>query len=205
VNFFDEVTVVTDVRCAEEANMLRTMLEAMRLRVRYVRLVQRRQVASFFSDPETRSAWTILMAHGDELDGDRVIGLELVDNPSDDPKAVTGWEQVRHHLSPAVIADEVKGRSGVLISWACGGGDAALADAFLRAGYQAYVGTAGGYYDSSSSFLFLTGLFHFLMAEDRDEDPRSFLLAEAVERAAALDADWPYGTGSFRCFGNGDL
>lgn len=200
MELFEEVVVVTDVRSCEEAYTVRSVLEFFRLRVRFERLVQRRQLDDFFAGRLGGSPYTIVMAHGAETDDGRAIRFVLVDTPWGDPKAAEGWAPVTVDLTASTIPDIVTKGSGTLITCSCGGGDRSLAEAFLHAGYDAYVGQTQPYYSSDASLVFLTGLFYFLLAEDRDFDARRYSLQEAVARAAALDAGWKFGTESFRCY-----
>lgn len=200
MELFEEVVVVTDARSSEEAYTVRSILEFYRLRVRFERLVQRRQLDDFFAGRLGRSPYTVVIAHGADTDDGRAIRFVLVDNAGGDPTAAEGWQPVTVDLTARTIPDIVTQGSGALITSSCGGGDNALAEAFLRAGYDAYVGQAQPYYDSGASLVFLTGLFYFLLAEDRDFDPRRYSLEEAVARAAALDPGWKFGTESFRCY-----
>ncbi len=200
MELFEDVAVVTDVRSSEEAHTVRSVLEFYRLRVRFERLVQRRQFDDFFAGRLGTSPYTVVMAHGAETDDGQAIRFVLVDNPGGDPKAAEGWTPVTVDLTARTIPDMVTNGSGVLITCSCGGGDASLAEAFLRAGYDAYVGQTEPYYSSDASLVFVTGLFYFLLAEDRDFDPRRYSIEDAVARAAALDPGWRFGTERFRCY-----
>ncbi|HEV2061067.1 MAG TPA: hypothetical protein VGR11_17075 [Solirubrobacteraceae bacterium] len=200
MELFEEVVVVTDGRSCEEAYTVRSVLEFYRLRVRFERLVQRRQLDDFFAGRLGTSPYTVVIAHGADTDDGQAIRFVLVDNPGGDPKAAEGWEPVTVDLTARTIPHIVTDGSGTLITSSCGGGDSSLAEAFLRVGYDAYVGQARPYYSSDASLMFLTGLFYFLLAEDRDFDPRRYSLEEAVARAAALDTGWKFGTEHFRCY-----
>lgn len=165
MELFEEVVVVTDVRSTEEAYTVRSVLEFYRLRVRFERLVQRRQLDDFFAGRLGTSPCTVVMAHGAETDDGRAIRFMLVDNADGDPKAADGWEPTTVDLTASTIPNIVTSGSGALIVCSCGGGDSSLAEAFLQAGYDAYVGETEPYYSSDASLMFVTGLFYFLLAE----------------------------------------
>lgn len=162
MELFEEVVVVSDVRSAEEAYTVRSILEFYRLRVRFERLVQRRQLDDFFAGRLGSSPYTVVMVHGAETDEGRVIRFELVDNAGGDPKAAEGWEPITVDLSARTIPEIVTKGSGTLITCSCRGGDSSLAEAFFQAGYDAYVGQTEPYYSSHASLMFVTGLFYFL-------------------------------------------
>lgn len=59
MELFEEVAVVTDARSCEEAYTVRSVLESYRLRVRFERLVQRRQLDDFFGGRLGTSPYTV--------------------------------------------------------------------------------------------------------------------------------------------------
>jgi hypothetical protein len=205
MNYFAEVTVVTDVRFAEIALGIRGLLEAFHLKVNFIRLVQKRHCLAFFGgEVQTPAALTVLACHGLTTDeGEPAMRSECVDNPDPDPKAVTGWEPVSLDLTPRAIRILVRAQ-GDYITLACGGGRESLAQAFLGSGADSYIGATSDYIDLGASILFLATLLYFLLAEDRDLAPKNYSLEQAVERAAGLDTGWPYGTESFRLYRRAD-
>ena len=196
MKLFDEVAVVTDARTVEQANVLRAWLESLRLRVHFYRLTQTWQVRDFFTNHATAHTWTVLVTHGNSQS--HAIQFRVAHQENEQWDAVQGWEERNIDLTPDAIASIVKG-SGVLFSLACGGGRPELAEAFLDAGYEAYVGMESAYGDTDSGLLFMMGVFHFLRAEDRDLAPQRYDLAASVAAARKLD-DWEYGTSTFRCY-----
>lgn len=194
MKMFDEVAVVTDARSLEQAHALRGWLESLRVRVHFYRLTQTRQVLDFFANRAAEHAWTVLVTHGTG----QAIQFRVAHQEHDDWDAVEGWEERNVDLTPAFVASTVKG-SGVLLSLACGGGTQELADAFLDAGYDAYVGMETPYADMDSSLLFMMGVFYFLLAEDRDFAPTGHDLAASVAAARRFD-DWRCGTSTFRLY-----
>lgn len=154
-----------------------------------------------FSREELPSPWTILMAHGVSTDEECGVRYEVTDNPSDDPKAVEGWYKTNLDLTPESIPQIVTNARGILVTNACGGGDDRLAKAFLTAGFDAYIANAERHVDFASGLLFLLGLFYFLIVGEHEYAP-TFTLAEAVERAKDLHADWQHGTGGYLLFKN---
>ena len=200
MKLFDEVAIVTDERMVEHADALRRMLESFRLNVRFHRIVQRDQAIAFFANGVSTD-WTVLMSHGASTDASVALRFAVIGNDSGNPQAVEGWYPTIVDLTRESIPQLVKSARGTVISTACGGGSAALAEAFLDAGCDAYVGCqTPGYVDGNAMVLFVTGLFYFLLAGDRDLAPRSYSLEEAVRKASEIDPGWPFGTEGFTCF-----
>lgn len=201
MKLFQEVAIVTDARTYEEATLLRLWLESLRLHVRFFRITQTRQLTEFFVEEAHRHAWTVLMTHGTGS----AVQFRLAHQVNHQWEAVDGWREENVDITPQWIADNVRQRPrGTLMSLACGGGRGGLPEAFLGAGYAAYVAMEPDYADSDSSLLFFMSVFHFLMAEDRDLAPTSYSLAESVEAAQKVDP-WQFGTSAFRCYGDGSL
>ena len=196
---FENVTVVCDWKTVEDAIAVRAVLESFRLRVQFLRLVQRRQVFDFFAGRGVSDcSYTVLVCHGTGTDADPTIRLQVVDQVTGDPYAPEGWEVATVELSAATIADTVTAARGTLVSTACGSGREPLAAAFLAAGYDAYVAPVGRYHDSDAAVLFVAGFFYHLLAEDRDYAATAYTEVEAVRRAASIDRDSRFGTGVFR-------
>jgi hypothetical protein len=192
------VAVVTDRASVEHAGAIRAALEVFRLRVDFYRMVQRRQCLAFLAGEHFPYDYTVLCAHGTGPDDAPRIVMEVVDQVAGDYEAETGWESVPVELDPATIPELVCAAGGALICGGCGAGRPPLADAFLAAGYDTYIGAEHPYVDAESAFLFIVGFFYFALAEDRGPDAVSYSDAEAVERAAALDPGFRYGTKWYR-------
>jgi hypothetical protein len=194
------VAVVTDRDSVEVASAIRAALEVFRLRVDFYRMVQRRHFLAFLAGEHIPYDYTVLCAHGTGPDEAPRIVVEVVDQVAGDYEAETGWESVLVELTPQTIPKLVHAAGGTLVCGACGGGRAPLAEAFLGAGYDTYIGAEQSYVDAESAFLFTVGFFYFALAEDRGPDAVPYSDAEAVERAAALDPNFRYGTRLYRYY-----
>ena len=198
MRLFERVAVVCDhtPEMLEMAGALRAMLESFTLRVDFHYLIQKRQMLDFFAQSPKAEA-TVLFTHGEE---GKHLTFTLVDQEDGDFEAVHGWEEVKFALTPENIPNVVGGARGTLIAVGCGGGKRTLADAFLAAGYEVFVGAATDYVDSNALLLFLVGLFYHLLAESQDYAPHGYTIEEAVARASEIDRDFAEGTRAFHCW-----
>jgi hypothetical protein len=201
MKLFDRVAVVCDETFVEHASATRAFLEAMRLRVDFYRLVQRRNVLDFFGRDAARYDYTVLWSHG-LGDGDGMaVRLQVVDQAEGDLRATTGWSGVQCDLTVETIPEIVTGVSGgTLVALGCGAGRPPLAQAFLAAGYDGYIGSTPKYYDADAALLFTTSFFYYLLAEDRDFEDRTHTVAQAVHLAAAADPGFRCGPGVMRYY-----
>lgn len=198
MNFFTNVAIVTDHTMAEDADAIRGVLESFRLRVDFYRLVQKPQVTRFFQQ-DRQYPYTIVFCHGSgDPPDDLHLAIEVVDQKDGRYEEPQDWFPVTIKMTPSFVKDNMRGRSGTLVSVACGSGRRPLADAFVDAGYDAYIAPVEPYYDSQAGIAFLTSLFYFLLAEDRDYAKTTFSEEEAVRMAAALDQSFKYGSMAFR-------
>lgn len=144
MRLFDRVAIVCDhtPEMLEMAGALRAVLESFTLRVDFYHLIQKRQMLDFFA--RTGEAdFTVLFTHGEE---GKPLTCTLVDQKDGDFEAVHGWEEVKFALTPENIPNVVGGARGTLIAVGCGGGKRTLADAFLAADYEVFVGGGDGLY-----------------------------------------------------------
>lgn len=200
MKLFTPVAVVCDHTMVENAAALRAMLEAYRLRVDFYRFVQKPQVFNFFSQ-DLQYPYTIIFCHGmGEGDENMHMALEVVEQEDDDYDQTDGWSMTTVQMTPAWIAEHVQGRSGSLISTACGSGREPLARAILGAGYSSYIAPVETYYNADAGLIFVANFFYFLMSEDRDFAPVIFSECEAVENASNVDLSFQFGPKVFRCY-----
>ncbi len=199
MKLFSRVAIACDhtAEMLQMASALRAMLESFAFHVDFHHLIQKRQVVEFFGPSTPRYDYAVIFTHGD---AGKHLTFHVVDQADGDYDKVEGWESVEFALTPAEIAEHVRGPKGVLISVACGGGTDALPQAFLAAGYEAFVGADADYIASDACLLFTSGLFYFLLAEERDYAPHAYTLPEAVEQASKIDPDFELGTRPFRCW-----
>ncbi len=150
-------------------------------------------VLEFFA-AKTDSAVTLLECHGwGKTDADAVINLEVLRH-----KTGPEFEAIELRLTPANIRDVVKAGSGILINKACWSGKQVFADAFLSAGYGAYLAPERTS-DSWSALQFLTAFIGYLKYEVRDADARNVSTREALDLARRLD-HYPDGAAGWRLF-----
>ena len=199
MKMFSRVAIVCDhtPEMLQMASALRAMLEAFSLRVDFHHLIQKRQVIEFFGCSALEYDYTVVFTHGDE---GKHLTFHVVDQADGNYSEIQGWSSIVFALTPDKTSEYVKQPKGTLISFACGGGRGKLPQAFLAAGYGAYVGADADYIDADSCLLFASGLFYCLLAEDRDYAPRTYTLPEAVEQASKMDPDFVLGTRPFRCW-----
>lgn len=200
MKILDRVAIVCDNKLLDEALALRAVLESYGIQVDFHRFIQKRQIFAFFAHPHPEHSHTILVCHGSGGDEDPYLMFEVVDQAEgryDDPD---GWDGITVRWTAAEVLAHVGGGRGTVLSLACGSGRAPLARAFLKAGFQAYIGPVSHYLDVDSALVFAINFFYFLLAEDRDYAPARYGEPEAVKKAAAVDAGWAYGTESFSFF-----
>jgi hypothetical protein len=86
------------------------------------------------------------------------------------------------NMPPAVIAEHVDLPGRIVINEACGGGEPPMAEAFMKGGLEAYIGTVEPIPDGSAGPLFIAHFFYQLHRV-------KCTAREAWERAAAYDKD----------------
>lgn len=203
MKFFDTVTVVCDQGGGMQqlAQGIRAFLEGQGLYVHFYNLVQKRAVLRLLTGEMPFTQYTVICCHGDEHpETGRQLSFQVVHQKDDDYENPNDWERITFGLTPTNIPQYVKGNGRTLISLACGSGHEEFAEAFLKAGCSAYIAPREAYVDSNASVLFVAGFFYHLLAESRDAERITYSEAEAVQRAAAIDADYTYGTRPFHFY-----
>ena len=180
------------------AESIRTFLKGQGLHVQFYNLVQKRDVLKFLAGEFPPTRYAVICCHGSEVaDTGRQMSFEVVHQKDNDYVNPDGWERITFGLTPANIVQHVQGKGRTFVSIACGSGHQDFADAFLKAGCDAFIAPQGASVDSNASVLFTAGFFYFLLAEARDDERISYPAAEAVQKAAAMDPDCTYGTRAF--------
>lgn len=206
LKMFTPVAIVCDHTMFREAHALRTVLESFALQVDFHYLIQKRQVLDFFAQSRNY-AYTVIFCHGSgESVDDMHLRIEVVDQQSGDYDNPEGWDFIAVELTPARIAEYIQNRDGTLLSTACGSGRKPLAEAFLNAGYSAYIAPISledseehEDVDLDSSLVFFITFFYYLMAGvERDYSTTTYTEQEAAEKAAEVDPDFILGTKCFR-------
>jgi len=134
-------------------------------------MVQRRHLLAFLAGEHIPYDYTVLGGHGAGPEDAPKLVVEVVDQVAGDYGAETGWGPVLVELTPQTIPELVHADGGTLVCGGCGAGRPPLAEAFLAAGYDAYIGAVEPQIDAESAFLFTVGFFYFALAEDRGQTP----------------------------------
>ncbi len=187
----------------QDATAVRAALEAFGVRVHLYDLAQKRGALEFFAGAMPECKYVVLFCHGaTNADGEWQLGLQVVDQVDGDYDNRRGWERVTVGLTPANIPDLVRGMGRTLICLGCGAGRESFAQAFLKAGYRAYIAPEGNYVNANAAMLFVIGFFYHLLTEGRLEDRRVGLTdQDSVTLASVLDADYhPCGTRAFHYY-----
>ena len=186
----------------QDATAIRAALEAFGLRVHLYDLAQKRGALEFLAGAMPACDYVILFCHGGrDAEGGARLNLTVVDQVDGDYDNPRGWERVQVDLTPASIPDYVKGLGRTLICVACGAGQEAFAQAFLKAGYKGYIAPQGDYINANAAMVFVIAFFYHLLTESRIEDePTNHTDQQAVALASALDADYPRGTRTFHYY-----
>ena len=201
MRLFTPVAIVHDHTMAHVASALRGVLEAFHLRVDYYRMVQLRQVQSFFASPSPFYEYMVILAHGSgEMKEDMHIAFEVGDQKDGKYEEPEGWELVTYKLTPAEIAKSARRPGGALLSLACGSGREPLARAFLERGFRAYIGPETTYYNTASGLLFFINFFYHLTSETRDYCTVIRSERAAFELAAGTDPGFDCGPSVFRYY-----
>jgi len=202
MRMFTPVAIVHDHTMAHVASALRGVLEAFHLRVDFYRMVQLRQVRSFFASPSIFYEYMVILAHGSgDTEEDRHIAFDVVDQKDGKYEEPEGWESVTYKLTPAEIAKSARRPGGALLSLACGSGREPIARAFLERGFRAYIGPYTTYYNTDSGLLFFINFFYHMRSDDRDYCTVIRSEREAFELAAGTDPEFECGPRVFRYYG----
>lgn len=200
MKLFTRVAIICDHTLLDEALALRRVLESFTLHVDFYQLVQARHVVEFFAAPPAGCDAVIIVVHGDGEDSAPYLRFDVIDQETADYQSPTGWHPTILEWTPERIRTQVGKGLGTVISLACGGGRAPLAEAFLDAGCDAYIGAVERYIDMHSAMMFAISFFYWLLAEDRDYCPTRCSASQAADRAKNFDQGWDYGTESFRFY-----
>jgi hypothetical protein len=103
-------------------------------------MVQRRHLLAFLAGEHIPYDYTVLGGHGAGPEDAPKLVVEVVDQVAGDYGAETGWGPVLVELTPQTIPELVHADGGTLVCGGCGAGRPPLAEAFLAAGYDAYIG-----------------------------------------------------------------
>lgn len=108
------------------------------------------------------------------------------------------WEDVELRISGQDVGKYFTRGSGALLNLACWSGREEFAQAFLNAGYDAYIAPEKTS-DCFSAYQFYTAFLGYAVYEQRDEKPQKLSFEECVERARKIDDFWD-GANGYRIF-----
>ena len=187
---------------SQDVSAIRAVLEAFSLRVHLYDLVQKRNALEVLAGDLPGAEYVILCCHGSgTLDGVPRLRLEVIDQADGDYDQAGGWEQAEIELTPANIPDHFRGQGRTLICIGCGSGQEAFAQAFLRAGFRAYIAPRGSGTHTNATLLFIAGFFYHLLAATRVYDePLPHTDQEAVLLAAQADPEYTRGTRTYHFY-----
>lgn len=132
----------------QQAEILRGVLEAFSIRVHLYHFVHYRNVVEFLKGQIPECDYVILCCHGvGATEEDMRFNLQVIRQSDDQDERKDGWQQVTFNLTPKNVSEYVQNPKGTLICTACGSGREAWANAFLAAGYKAYIAPADDYVD----------------------------------------------------------
>jgi hypothetical protein len=200
MKLFESVTLVADQSLTLLAGAVRATLESFGLQVNYQRLVQRRQALELFS-AGFDTPYTVLLSHGDGHGEAIRARFEVRHQQDDQYDEPYGWNLETIDFTATTIPQLYRA-SGTVISTACGGGQEALARAYLRAGATAFIGSNAETDDLhlDSALVFLTNFFYFKTFESRDFAPHIYTDLEACELACSLDGELRDGMRTMRYY-----
>ena len=124
------------------------------------------------SQGESAAPYLVICCHGD--DNGLVFGEYI---PSIDTSML-----IEGSMPPECIAAHIKLPGCVVINTACAAGEARMAEAFMKGGLKAYIGTVEPVPQSEAEPLFIAHFFYKLFRTGCSE-------REAWEHAASYDAD----------------
>jgi len=194
MEMFDSVVIGCDPTALDVAGAIRGALELFRLRVHLYHLVQKRNVIEFLGGHIPESQYVVVAAHGcDPPEGLGVTFVRVVD------KVDGKWQCEDYRLSPPDIEKQVHLPGRTVLALGCCAGRKPIADAFLRAGCRAYVGSTT-YVDQDSCAMFAIAFFYHLLSHEREPNVRHSD-RDAWRKAAAFDPARE-GTGCFQYYGH---
>ena len=163
------------------------VLESLCLHVELL-VINRRDLLEKFLQQRRSCSALILAAHGHR--GRGIIYPVVTEHAGE-----IGREDLVLESLPIGAIAEAQGEPFVL-STSCSTDAANVARAFAGSGYR-HLLTHDGYNQTDSLLCYVTVLFTALLAEDRDDEPASWSLAEAHAMAAAVQP-FPNGTRGYR-------
>ena len=152
----------------QQAEVLRSILEAFCVRVHLYHFVHHRNVVEFLKGQIPDCDYVILCCHGvGHTEDDMQFNIQVIRQADDQDDRKDGWQHVTFSLTPKNVSQYIENPKGTLICTACGSGREAWVETFLSAGYTAYIAPREDYADWDSGILFVTSFFYHLLMHTR--------------------------------------
>jgi GNAT superfamily N-acetyltransferase len=153
-----------------EPYALRAVLESLRIRVNLVPVGQARHLVRLFDGSEASAPFLVLACHGE---GSRILLPCLAPQ-------VERFQPYHGSLGPQEIAACARLAGRTVICAGCDTGTPELAEAFLAAGCDAYLGPAGAPFGYASTIVVAVVFFELIQGRSIDS---------AVDKLAAIDSE----------------
>ncbi|NKB69807.1 MAG: hypothetical protein GKR89_22270 [Candidatus Latescibacteria bacterium] len=199
MKFWDSVVIFTETDTVYKAMCIRGLLEGMHITV-HIQVVDCSQhVENFLAGRYPQAAFVIWCTHGTmRTESENVLSPTLWDVLGKDEQGRDDFEEIKRDIGPEEIVQKNTAPRKTFITISCHSGKKPLAEAFLAAGWENYIGTDEAC-ETSSCLVYLATLFSLLRAEDRDnpEEQRVYSVPEAAAIAREVE-DFPLmGTRAF--------
>ena len=183
----------------QQASAVRSVLESFGLQVYFYQITQKQNVIDFLAGNYADCDYVIWFCYGcPDSEGNEQLNFSVVHQQENDYDNKSGWERVNVNLTPSNLGEYIKNPKGTLICAATSG--KYWAEAFIKAGYKAYIAPNKADTACNSYTLFLTGFFYYLLMHSLDYTDKKFSPQESVTKAALMDRDYEYGTQLFEYY-----
>ena len=183
----------------QRASAVRSVLETFGLQIYFYQLLQQQNVLDFLGGDYPDCDYVIWFCYGcSDNDGNEQLNFTVVHQQDNDYNSKSGWERVNVSLTPSNLGKYIKNPQGALICAATSG--KYWAEAFLAAGYKAYIAPTQADTACNSETLFITGFFYYLMMHTLDYTDQKFSPQESAIKAASMDRDYECGTQLFKYY-----
>ncbi len=167
---------ILDISDISTSTAIRAGLEPFDVRVNYFSAGLAEHIKKVLGSSDyAKAPYLIITAHGAETDGDISMGGELAGE-------IAATQDFDGTMTAEDLKKFVDVKDKIIINTACIGGDAKLANAFIKEGHaKAYIG------DTSAPFAYTSFLFPILIFYFLTHNP-DFTIQQAFERAKATDS-----------------
>jgi hypothetical protein len=169
------------------------------LQIYFFELLQKQNVLDFLAGDYPDCDYVIWYFYGSPgLNGDEQLNFQVVQQKNNDYTNKSGWERVQFSLGPLTVSHYVKNPKGTLICGATSGEH--WAEAFLAAGYKAFIAPTQTDLACNSETLFIIGFFYHLLMHTLDYTDQKFTPQESAIAAALMDRHYECGTKLFNYY-----